>query len=173
MNNRHSRRLVLEKRIVFDAAAVSTVADTTVTADPAQVDALLQQLASPTHAQDGGDAGDAEVSGLLATLTAPTALHPQSPTAILFVDSAVKNHQQIVQAAPANAVVVVLDASRLFRPSVTRIGFRRGTFLRGYMYEFIELFAPHLARRVVDEAWQRHTRAELDEMFAGFELPTY
>jgi LysR family cys regulon transcriptional activator len=69
--------------------------------------------------------------------------------------------------------LVVLDASRLFRPSVTRIGFRRGTFLRGYMYEFIELFAPHLARRVVDEAWQRHTRAELDEMFAGFELPTY
>jgi LysR family cys regulon transcriptional activator len=31
-------------------------------------------------------------------------------------------------------------------PSVTKIGFRRGTFLRGYMYEFIELFAPHLTR---------------------------
>jgi LysR family cys regulon transcriptional activator len=69
--------------------------------------------------------------------------------------------------------LVVLDASKLFRPSVTKIGFRRGTFLRGYMYEFIELFAPHLTRRVVDEAWQRHTKAELEEMFSDFELPTY
>jgi LysR family cys regulon transcriptional activator len=54
--------------------------------------------------------------------------------------------------------LVVLDASHLFKPSVTKIGFRRGTFLRGYMYDFIELFAPHLTRRLVDQAWhcQRH-----------------
>jgi LysR family cys regulon transcriptional activator len=74
---------------------------------------------------------------------------------------------------PVDDGLVVLDASKLFRPSVTRIGFRRGSFLRGYMYEFIELFAPHLSRRVVDEAWQRHSKAELDEMFSNVELPTY
>ena len=69
--------------------------------------------------------------------------------------------------------LVVLDASHLFEPSVTKIGFRKGTFLRGYMYEFIEKFAPHLKKDVVDEAVARHTRAELGELFESLELPTY
>ncbi|MEP5766583.1 MAG: HTH-type transcriptional regulator CysB [Halieaceae bacterium] len=69
--------------------------------------------------------------------------------------------------------LVTLDASHLFAPSVTKIGCRRGTFLRGYMYEFIELFAPHLTRDVVDAAFARHSKAELDELFSQLELPTY
>src|SRR5690606_34955992 len=36
--------------------------------------------------------------------------------------------------------LVVLDASHLFESSVTHLGFRRGTFLRGFMYDFIEAF---------------------------------
>jgi LysR family cys regulon transcriptional activator len=52
----------------------------------------------------------------------------------------------------ADPDLVALDARKLFRPSVTRIGFRKGTFLRGYMYDFIERFAPHLTRERVDEA---------------------
>ena len=69
--------------------------------------------------------------------------------------------------------LVMLDASHLFSPSVTKIGFRRGTFLRGYMYEFIELFAPHLTREVVDKAWQLQGKAEVEALFEGVELPTY
>jgi len=69
--------------------------------------------------------------------------------------------------------LVALDASHLFDASVTKIGFRRGTFLRGFMYEFIEDFAPHLTKDVVEEAYQRHTKAELDELFAHIELPVY
>jgi LysR family cys regulon transcriptional activator len=69
--------------------------------------------------------------------------------------------------------LVTLDASDLFKPSVTKIGFRRGTFLRGYMYDFIELFAPHLTRAVVDEAYHRHSKSEVEELFEHFELPTY
>ena len=42
--------------------------------------------------------------------------------------------------------LVVLDASELFESSVTKIGFRRGTFLRGFMCDFIQQFAPHLNR---------------------------
>lgn len=72
-----------------------------------------------------------------------------------------------------DADLVALDASHLFDASVTKIGFRRGTFLRGFMYDFIELFAPHLTRDVVDAAYQRHTRAELDELFAHIELPVH
>jgi LysR family transcriptional regulator, cys regulon transcriptional activator len=47
-----------------------------------------------------------------------------------------------------------LDASHLFEPSTARIAIRRNAYLRGYVYEFIELFAPHLKRAVV-EATQR------------------
>lgn len=69
--------------------------------------------------------------------------------------------------------LVALDASHLFEPSVTRIGFRKGTFLRGYMYDFIEQFAPHLKREIIDEALNRHSKAELDELFSHVEFPTY
>ena len=69
--------------------------------------------------------------------------------------------------------LVALDASHLFASSVTRIGCRRGTFLRGYMYEFIQNFAPHLTREVVDEAFHRHSKAEIEELFSHLELPVY
>ena len=45
-----------------------------------------------------------------------------------------------------------LDAAHLFAPSTTRLALRRGVFLRGYIYEFIALFAPALDRRAVDAA---------------------
>ncbi|MDA1076175.1 MAG: HTH-type transcriptional regulator CysB [Proteobacteria bacterium] len=67
--------------------------------------------------------------------------------------------------------LVALDASHLFRPSVTHIGFRRGTFLRRYMYDFIERFAPHLDRYKVDEAVACSTRLEREKLFADTELP--
>jgi len=67
--------------------------------------------------------------------------------------------------------LVAIDASHLFEQSTTMIGCRRGTFLRGYMYEFMELFAPHLTRDVVEAAFSMSNRAELDELFANIELP--
>jgi len=45
-----------------------------------------------------------------------------------------------------------IDASHLFEPSTTHIGIRRDAYLRGYTYSFIERFAPHLTRAVVDAA---------------------
>jgi LysR family cys regulon transcriptional activator len=75
--------------------------------------------------------------------------------------------------AELDSDLVALDASHLFQASTTRIGFRRGTFLRGYMYDFIELFAPHLTKDVVSEAFSRNTKADLEELFSGIELPTY
>jgi len=69
--------------------------------------------------------------------------------------------------------LVKLDASKLFRSSVTKIGFRRGTFLRGYMYDFIELFAPHLTRDMVDRAISCSSQTEVEELFADVELPVY
>ena len=69
--------------------------------------------------------------------------------------------------------LVTLDASHLFEPSITKIGFRKGTFIRGYMYDFIETFAPHLTRDVIEEAISRPTRDQVDELFSHMELPSF
>jgi LysR family transcriptional regulator, cys regulon transcriptional activator len=45
-----------------------------------------------------------------------------------------------------------IDASHLFESSTTRLGIKRNAYLRRYAYEFIELFAPHLPREVVERA---------------------
>jgi LysR family cys regulon transcriptional activator len=45
----------------------------------------------------------------------------------------------------------LIDASHLFEPSMTRIAVRRNAYLRRYVYDFIELFAPHLSRGVVEK----------------------
>lgn len=69
--------------------------------------------------------------------------------------------------------LVALDASHLFEPSITKIGFRRGSFLRGYMFDFIQMFAPHLTRELVEETSYRHSRAELEDLFKDIELPVH
>jgi LysR family cys regulon transcriptional activator len=45
-----------------------------------------------------------------------------------------------------------IDASHLFESSTTRLGIKRGAYLRRYAYEFIELFAPQLPRSIVEGA---------------------
>ena len=46
----------------------------------------------------------------------------------------------------------MLDASDLFAASTTRLALRKGVFLRGFVYEFITLFAPQYTRSAVDAA---------------------
>ena len=45
-----------------------------------------------------------------------------------------------------------LDARALFEVNLTRLAIRRGAWLRGYVYAFIEAFAPTLTRPVVEGA---------------------
>ncbi len=68
--------------------------------------------------------------------------------------------------------LIALDVSHLFEPSVTKIGFRKGTFLRGYMYDFMRQFAPHLTQDLIERVQSCSSKAELDELFDGMELPT-
>jgi LysR family cys regulon transcriptional activator len=67
--------------------------------------------------------------------------------------------------------LVALEASHLFEASTTRIGFRKGAFLRGFMYEFIQRFAPHLTRELVDQAMECHGQDELEALFRDVALP--
>ncbi len=43
-----------------------------------------------------------------------------------------------------------IDAAHLFASSTTRLGIKRGAYLRRYAYDFIELFAPRLSREMVE-----------------------
>ena len=69
--------------------------------------------------------------------------------------------------------LVAIDASHLFDSSITQIGFRKGTFLRGYMYDFIERFAPHLTADMVNKATKCHNKQEMDELFQDIILPIH
>lgn len=69
--------------------------------------------------------------------------------------------------------LVTIDASHLFKASTTKIGFRRGSFLRGYMFDFIERFAPHLTKDIVTRAMIMKNNTEVDELLKDIELPTY
>jgi LysR family cys regulon transcriptional activator len=65
-----------------------------------------------------------------------------------------------------DAALTALSAHHLFEPSVTNIGFRRGTYLRGYMREFITLFAPHVTDEIIEKAAAARTKEERAKLFA-------
>lgn len=75
--------------------------------------------------------------------------------------------------AKVDTDLVSIDASHLFESSITKIGFRRGTFLRAYMYEFIKLFAPHLTYDIIQQSTQTKTKQELEKIFKDIELPEF
>ncbi|MDA0238056.1 MAG: CysB family HTH-type transcriptional regulator [Proteobacteria bacterium] len=51
-----------------------------------------------------------------------------------------------------------MDASHLFEPSTTGIGIRKNTYMRGYVYDFISMFAPHLNPTAVDAIVSKQAR---------------
>ncbi len=69
--------------------------------------------------------------------------------------------------------LVSIDASHLFPAHQTWVGFQRGTLLRGFMYEFLNLLAPHLNKRLVDRAASASSAEGLEELLKDIELPLY
>lgn len=67
--------------------------------------------------------------------------------------------------------LVSIDASHLFPIHTTWVGFSRDGVLRRYMYDFMQLLAPHLTRRLIDRASSTQSQEEVDGMFAEVELP--
>ena len=67
--------------------------------------------------------------------------------------------------------LVAIDASHLFGASTTSIGFRKGTFLLSYMFDFMERFAPHLTKERVERASLLRNQDEVDALFKNIELP--
>lgn len=75
--------------------------------------------------------------------------------------------------AEKDSDLVAVDVSHLFDYSITRIGFRRGAFLRGFMMDFVTMFAPHLQRDIIDAVLACQTQAEIDALFAKSEIPVH
>jgi LysR family cys regulon transcriptional activator len=67
--------------------------------------------------------------------------------------------------------LVAIEASHLFRSSTTKIALRRDMFIRSFIYEFIQIFAPHLNEELVRTAMQTRDRKELDGLFDQITLP--
>lgn len=51
-----------------------------------------------------------------------------------------------------------IDVGHLFYPSTTLIGYHVDSYLRSYTYAFIECFAPHLTRKVIDSRQPQNKR---------------
>ncbi len=65
--------------------------------------------------------------------------------------------------AKRDILLRAIDASHLFESSTTRLGIKRGAYLRRYAYDFIGMFAPHLPASTVEQAvkGQEGSRYEL------------
>ena len=72
-----------------------------------------------------------------------------------------------------DADLIKIDASHLFANSVTSLGFRKGSFLRGYMHDFIYELAPHLGKELVQEALSRAKLTDRIALYEGIELPEH
>src|SRR5215470_14416453 len=72
---------------------------------------------------------------------------------------------------PGDPDLVAVEAGHVFAAHTTWLGFRRGTLLRKYMYDFAQLLAPHLDRRLVDRAHRAASAQEVSAMFADITLP--
>jgi len=69
--------------------------------------------------------------------------------------------------------LVFIDAAHLFEPSVTKIGFRKGLFLRACHYDFIQAFAHHLDAELVDRAAAEPTPEARAALFNAVPIRDY
>jgi LysR family cys regulon transcriptional activator len=70
-----------------------------------------------------------------------------------------------------DADLVLLEADHLFDHGTVRVGFRRGSYLRGFAYDFLQHFAPHLTREAVETARRLKSRAAIEALFVDQALP--
>jgi LysR family cys regulon transcriptional activator len=71
----------------------------------------------------------------------------------------------------ADADLISIEASHLFPVQTTWIGFARGGLLRRYMYDFMQLMAPHLTRSLVDRAAACASQEDVNALFSNIRLP--
>jgi len=68
--------------------------------------------------------------------------------------------------------LAVINMSSVLDVFLISIVIRKGSFLRSYMYNFIEAFAPHLDRRIVDEIMSLSSSEDQEKYFINIDIPT-
>lgn len=71
---------------------------------------------------------------------------------------------------PTECDLVAIDAQHLFQPSMTQIAFKKGAFLRNYMYDFITDFSPHLTKMRIEQAETLRDNHEVQRLFDSVQL---
>lgn len=118
----------------------------------------LQQLAQyPIITYQAGYTGRSHIDDAFAS----DALHPNVVLTAMDAD-VIKTYVELGMGVGIVASVAldaerdrnlrILDAGHLFQVNVTRLGLRKGAWLRGYAYSFIETFVPTLTQTVVAAA---------------------
>ncbi len=67
----------------------------------------------------------------------------------------------------------VLDVTGLFKPSISYILLRKEHLYSEHIFYFIENFAPHLSKALIEKALLAQSQAEVDQLFDGVTLPSY
>ena len=75
--------------------------------------------------------------------------------------------------ADQDADLNAIEAGHLFAPSVTKVVLRRDMFLRDFLYDFINMFAPHLNRDIIDQAMHVQEKSEWEALFKDVDLPLH
>jgi len=65
----------------------------------------------------------------------------------------------------------VVEAEELFPRSTTWIGFRKDSVLRRYMFDFLQLFAPHVTPARIKQVRGAGSQSEIDQLFSETDLP--
>jgi LysR family cys regulon transcriptional activator len=65
----------------------------------------------------------------------------------------------------------VIDAEGLFPRSTTWIGYRRDAVMRRYMLEFLQLFAPHISGKQLEDLRRANNQEAVTALFQDRELP--
>ena len=71
----------------------------------------------------------------------------------------------------SDADLIKIGSPNYFASLLSCIAFRRGTFLRGFMFAFIEQLAPHLTADIVKHAMAIADPEERNEFCARLEVP--
>ena len=69
--------------------------------------------------------------------------------------------------------LVAIDVENIFGISTTQIALSKNKYIRQYIFQFIEMFSPHLKEDVVKKAMKCVNRVERDKLFADFNIPKF
>ncbi len=67
----------------------------------------------------------------------------------------------------------VLSAKALFGVSTSHIAIKKDKYIKSYVFQFIELFAPHLRLSVVEQALLLSDSHSLSKLFSQFSIPFF